>query len=173
MLSNTIICLTYHKSDEKQQKLIFYGSTHSHKRSQNLSVWTLVYLNWGSVFFYCGRPLPLLNRYGKAGSEFCTFCTLQSLKTDFGSCDLSSYWHNQLIDIKAVIHLYTRQTDRQYRPASFLIYPPLPIARTTLTPRHGNQRRRCEEGIREVRRTDTNTNSIQSLGTLPIIFTVL
>lgn len=107
MSSNTIICLTYHKSDEKQQKLIFYGSTHSHKRSQNLSVWTLEYLNWGSVFFYCGRPLPLLNRYGKAGSEFCTFCTLQSLKTDFGSCDLSSYWHNQLIDIKAVIHLYT------------------------------------------------------------------
>lgn len=144
--------------------------TNDHKICQCERQYTLIE---EVFFFYCGRPIPLLNRYGKAGSEFCTFCTLQSLKTDFGSCDLSSYWHNQLIDIKAVIHLYTRQTDRQYRPASFLIYPPLPIARTTLTPRHGNQRRRCEEGIREVRRTDTNTNSLQSLGTLPIIFTVL
>lgn len=67
--------------------------------------------------------------------------------------------HIQLIDIKAVIHQPrldpypgSRQTGRLYRGASLiLIYPPLPIARTTLTPRHGNHRRRCEEGIREVK----------------------
>lgn len=137
-------------------------------------MWTLVYLE--EVVLLWSPPPPCI---GKAGSEFCTFCTLQSLKTDFDSCDLSSYCHIQLIDIKAALHPSptapdpgSRQTDRHYRGTSFLIYPSLPIARTTLTPRHGNHRRRCEEGIREVKwdGQTSYTNRLLSLGTVAIIY---